>query len=76
MEIINDSNLNEVQGGWEYANGTVVDYGPYMVYTVVKGDVLSGIAVRFGVTVWQLQQWNGIQNPDLINIGQKITIYR
>ena len=77
--IINDSELNEVTGGaggWQkYAKGTYVNYGNYIVYTVASGDVLSGIAPRFGVTVGQIQQWNNIKNPDVIRAGQKLTIY-
>ena len=72
---LNESKLEEVSGGYAYANGTFVNYGSYIVYSVVKGDVLSGIAARFGVTVSELQQWNGIRNPDLISIGQRLTIY-
>ena len=63
-------------GNWkQYAKGPYVNYGQYIVYTVVGGDVLSGIAIRFGVTVQQICQWNNIKNPDLIYINQKLTIY-
>ena len=76
---INDSELEGVSGGaggWQkYAKGTYVNYGNYIVYTVASGDVLSGIAPRFGVTVAQIQQWNNIKNPDVIRAGQKLTIY-
>ena len=76
---INDSELEGVSGGaggWQkYAKGTYVNYGNYIVYTVASGDVLSGIATRFGVTVGQIQQWNNIKNPDVIRAGQKLTIY-
>ena len=76
---VNDSELEEVTGGaggWQkYARGTYVNYGNYIVYTVASGDVLSGIAPRFGVTVAQIQQWNDIKNPNLIRVGQKLTIY-
>ena len=76
---VNDSELEEVTGGagnWQkYAKGTYVNYGNYVVYTVVSGDVLSGIAIRFGVTVAQIQQWNNIKNPNVISVGQKLTIY-
>ena len=57
------------------AKGGFVNYGNYIVYTVASGDVLSGIALRFGVTVPQIQQWNSIRNPDFIRVGQKLTIY-
>ena len=76
---VNESELEEVSGGaggWQkYARGTYVNYGNYIVYTVASGDVLSGIAPRFGVTVAQIQQWNDIKNPNLIRVGQKLTIY-
>ena len=79
MAIINDNELENVQGGagnWrQYAKGSYVNYGNYIVYTVAAGDVLSGIAPRFGVTIAQIQQWNNIKNPDLIYAGQKLTIY-
>ena len=64
---LNEKELNEVSGGYgpwqQYAKGTYVNYGQYIVYTVVGGDVLS------------ICQWNNIKNPDLIYINQKLTIY-
>ena len=74
-DIIKDNELNEVSGGWQYANGSFVNYGNYIVYTVAPGDVLSGIGQRFGVSYMQIAQWNNIKNPDKILIGQKLTIY-
>ncbi len=74
-DIINDKDLENVTGGWQYANGTFVNSGNYLVYTVAPGDVLSGIAQRFGVNYMQIAQWNNIKNPDVISIGQKLTIY-
>ena len=73
--IINDNELNQVSGGWQYANGSFVNYGSYIVYTVAPGDVLSGIGQRFGVSYMQIAQRNNIKNPDIISIGQKLTIY-
>lgn len=43
-------------------------------HTVVKGDTLSQIAVRYGTTVAKLVQLNGISNPDLIYVGQELII--
>ena len=57
-EIINDNDLGQVSGGWQYANGSFVNYGNYIVYTVAPGDVLSGIGQRFGVSYMQIAQWN------------------
>ncbi len=39
------------------------------------GDVLGGIAIRFGVTVQQIASWNNIKNVNLIYAGHKLTIY-
>lgn len=44
------------------------------VYTVVKGDTLSGIASKYGTTYQKLAEYNGISNPNLIIVGQKIRI--
>ena len=72
---INDAEMENVNGGWDYANGTYVNYGSYIVYTVANGDVLGGIALRFGVTVDQIATWNKIKDVNLIYSGQKLTIY-
>ena len=82
-KIMNENEVETVQGGvatqpvfgWEYAHGTFVNYGNYIVYTVASGDVLSGIAIRFGVTVAEIAQWNNLKNPDFISVGQKLNIY-
>ncbi len=43
-------------------------------YTVQRGDILSRIAQRFGVTVSEIVAANGIANPSLIFAGQVLTI--
>ena len=43
-------------------------------YTVVKGDTLSKIAKRYNTTVDALVKLNNIKNPNLIIIGQVLTI--
>lgn len=43
-------------------------------YTVQRGDTLSGIARRYGVTVQYLAKLNGIRNPNLIYPGQLIKV--
>lgn len=43
-------------------------------YTVVKGDTLSEIAVKFDTTVSKLVSLNNIKNPDLIIIGQVLRL--
>lgn len=43
-------------------------------YTVRAGDTLSGIALRFGRTVQELQRMNGISNANQIYVGQVIQV--
>ena len=43
-------------------------------YTVAEGDTLSEIAETFGVSVEQLAEANGIEDPDFILVGQVIRI--
>ena len=46
----------------------------YILYTVVKGDTLIGIARRYGTTAEELAQINDIENPSLIRPGQVLKI--
>ena len=42
------------------------------VYTVKKGDTLSQIAAKYGTTYQAIAAFNGIKNPNVIRVGQKI----
>lgn len=44
------------------------------VYTVKKGDTLSRIAAKYGTTYQAIAAYNGIKNPNVIRVGQKIKI--
>lgn len=43
-------------------------------YTVKKGDTLSQIAAKYGTTYQAIAAFNGIKNPNVIRVGQKIKI--
>lgn len=45
-----------------------------IVYVVKSGDTLSGIAARYKTTYQKLAAYNGISNPNVISVGQKIKI--
>lgn len=45
-----------------------------LVYTVKAGDTLSGIAQTYGVSVQEIIEANNLANPDMLNIGQELTI--
>ena len=44
------------------------------MYTVKKGDTLSGIAKQHGVNYMDIAKENGISNPNLIQVGQTLKI--
>lgn len=44
------------------------------VYVVKAGDTLSSIASKYGTTYQKLAEYNGIANPNIISVGQKIKI--
>ena len=48
--------------------------GSETVYVVKAGDTLSAIAKKYGTTYQKLAQYNGIANPNIISVGQKIKI--
>lgn len=43
-------------------------------HTVSEGDTLSSIAVKYKVTVKQLTEWNKLENPDALRLGQKLKV--
>ena len=48
---------------------------PVVTYYIVKrGDNLTKIAKEYNTTVSQLVAWNGIINPNLIFVGQKLIV--
>lgn len=67
MEQLNENELEEVSGGsWK---------NEWFEYTVVYGDSLSALALRFGTNINKILMLNPeITNPDLIHAGQKIKI--
>jgi LysM repeat protein len=45
-----------------------------VTYVVKAGDQLARIAAKYGVTVAAIQKANGIKDPNLIKVGQKLII--
>ncbi|AME07506.1 hypothetical protein AUL54_14735 [Bacillus sp. SDLI1] len=43
-------------------------------YTVKKGDALSVVAQKTGVSMATLQRLNGIKDPNLIKVGQVLKL--
>jgi LysM repeat protein len=38
------------------------------------GDTLTAIAWKFGVTTWELAQWNKLANPNYIYAGMVLKV--
>ena len=46
----------------------------YGIYTIIKGDVLSKIAKKFGVKTKELIHLNTLKNSSTLSIGQKLKV--
>ena len=56
-------------------SGTLINENTdFLEYTIQKGDVLSEIAIRFGVSVESIDQTNKLNNRPIYP-GQKLKIY-
>lgn len=73
--------LNENR--WKAFQAAVIhSYNQYMnkgevsdtIHEVKKGDTLSAIARAYEIQLSDIVKENGIKNPDILSIGQKITI--
>ena len=55
---------------------TVLDAGGQRpnFYTIQKGDTLYSIALNHGIDQKDLAQWNNIQDPGAIHIGQQLSL--
>ena len=63
---------NAVQNEVNKLLGASKSQGVY--YIVKSGDTLSGIATKYKTTVLNLVKLNGIKNPNLIYVNQKLRI--
>jgi len=71
------ANVNLIYAGqWLRIPSSGWDPGPPgpTYYVVQPGDTLSGIAWRYGTTVWAIANANGIWNVNLIYVGQRLVI--
>ena len=68
-EILTIPNIKVENGNEENATGSIY-------YTVKRGDTLSEIAAKYGVTVSHIVSQNNIQNPNLIYPGEVLRIKR
>lgn len=53
---------------------TAAGSGCSQFYTVMRGDNLFRIALRFNTTVFNLQRLNGLANPNFVFAGQTLCV--
>ena len=73
-DIKTPSNLSQTWLRPEFSQTSSL-YGKEFVYRIKRGDTLSGIANRFGVSIKALKKWNNIKGS-VIHIGKKLVIYK
>jgi len=56
------------------SNGIASSSAADAYYTVKKGDTLSKIAKQYNASVSWLSSVNGIENPNVISVGQKLIV--
>ena len=44
-------------------------------HEVKAGETLGSIAAKYGVDWRKIADWNGIENPSVIKVGQKLAVY-
>lgn len=71
-ELFKNRRLATVGGQSSSANAAK---GGTVYHRIRRGETLSSIARRYGVTVKQLQQWNGLKGTK-ISAGKSLKIYR
>lgn len=49
--------------------------GNYVIHKVKRGDTLSSIANKYRTTIARIRANNSIDNPDRLNVGEKLIIY-
>jgi hypothetical protein len=54
---------------------TSIPTGNYTVHRIRSGETLGHIAIKYGVTVRQIKQWNNLRS-DMIIAGKTLIIYR
>ena len=75
MDIILEEVIKENQKIAERLNALQKDkYDMGLYHTVERGEILSKIAVQYGVSVDAIIDANEIENPDRLKVGQKLFI--
>lgn len=72
MEANNLTNPNLIYAGQRLLIPIPAD--EYVIHIVARGETLTGIAMHYGVSINAIVMINGITNPNLIFVGQRLII--
>ena len=70
---IANPNLIQIGARLRVPRGAVLPRAP-VLYAVQPGDTLAAIAERWGASVSEIAELNGISNPNLLRVGQQLQI--
>lgn len=75
LYIVNEKTIrDQYQKPIDHSDEVLAAQERVEVYRVRSGDYLGKIANRYGVSVRQIKEWNGLRSNNL-KIGQRLTIY-
>ena len=77
FELANEKRLIGLEKTWTLSefNHPSSLYGKEFVYRIKRGDTLSGIAKRYGVSIKAIKTWNKLRS-NMIRVGKKLVIYK
>lgn len=75
LNRISNPNIISIGSVLQVPRGTRESDVPFL-YTVQEGDSLIAIAGRFNTTVSAIVELNGVMNPDLLRVGEELSIPR
>ena len=68
-----DTNLDEAFDSAEF-KAPLEDHTRRVIYRVKRGDTLTSVARRYGVSVKQIKEWNGLRR-DSVQAGQRLSVW-
>lgn len=73
--MINVTTKKGVPGSWINPSDNKKESVSHPVYhTVVKGDTVSELAIKYGTTQEDIKKWNNLNSKYLIIVGQKLRV--
>ncbi|GIN88750.1 hypothetical protein J6TS2_51360 [Heyndrickxia sporothermodurans] len=73
--MINVTTKKGIPGSWiNPTDNKKESVTPPVYHTVVKGDTVLELAIKYGTTQEDIKKWNNLNNKYLIIVGQKLRV--